>query len=154
MPFLNYILALCLTECLHGGTCSGPEYCTCPRNYTGAHCEIGLFDYYFIYSLDVLFYALFLFFRIRKECLNSDGHQFHQPIPTKRTITSHLNWTHWTQKLSQITVRFKGILKSTSFPNSQIYSIFMQPINIYYNTHFPVLIVVFRTKNRNKTDIL
>lgn len=33
---------LCLTECLHGGNCSGPEYCTCPRNYTGAHCEIDV----------------------------------------------------------------------------------------------------------------
>ena len=27
----------------------------------------------------------------------SDGHQF-KPILTKRTITSHLNWPHWTQK--------------------------------------------------------
>ena len=49
-----------------------------------------------------------------KENLNSDGHQFHQyqqnkrkfkqwwssipPVSTKRTITSHLNWTHWTHK--------------------------------------------------------
>jgi len=30
----------------------------------------------------------------------------------------------------------------------------MQPTNICYNTHFPVLIAAFRTKNRNKSDIL
>jgi hypothetical protein len=30
----------------------------------------------------------------------------------------------------------------------------VQPININYNTHFPVLIVVFQTKNRNKSDIV
>ena len=114
---------MCLTECLHGGTCSGPEYCTCPRNYTGAHCEIGLFDYYFIYSLHVLFYAMFLFFRIRKECLNSDGHQFYQqneqlpPILTE--LTEHKNYRKSQSDL------IKGILKSASFPNSQkIYSMF------------------------------
>ena len=43
---------------------------------------------------------------------------------------------------------FKAVL--CRFPCSIL---FMQPTHICYNTNFPVLIVAFRTKNKNKRDI-
>lgn len=33
---------VCQSECLNGGTCDGPEYCACPQNFTGAHCEFDV----------------------------------------------------------------------------------------------------------------
>ena len=40
-------------------------------------------------------FAQMTFVRLWKEYLNSDGHKTHQ---YQQNITSHLNWTHWTQK--------------------------------------------------------
>ena len=37
--------AECKSECLNGGTCNGPDYCACPSNFTGAHCEFGMSNY-------------------------------------------------------------------------------------------------------------
>ena len=31
--------AMCTPGCQHGGVCTSPGKCRCPRNFTGSHCE-------------------------------------------------------------------------------------------------------------------
>ena len=33
-----FYLAVCVSACQNGGTCSAPNTCTCPATYTGATC--------------------------------------------------------------------------------------------------------------------
>jgi len=44
-------------------------------------------------------YVVFVFSYINPPCLWKESlNWWSSPISTKRTITSHLHWTHWTQK--------------------------------------------------------
>ncbi|CAF4219404.1 unnamed protein product [Adineta steineri] len=37
--FLFYLLAICSQPCSNGGSCTGPNFCTCTSSWTGFQCE-------------------------------------------------------------------------------------------------------------------
>ena len=36
-----YLTAQCTFSCLHGGKCTSPNKCSCPRGYSGSRCQTG-----------------------------------------------------------------------------------------------------------------
>ena len=40
---LHYTLAICDPVCENGGTCTAPDTCVCPPEYSGEQCQRGIF---------------------------------------------------------------------------------------------------------------
>ena len=44
MHLLITLLAICDPVCENGGTCTEPDTCECPSEYSGEQCQNGMFS--------------------------------------------------------------------------------------------------------------